>query len=130
MVQYYWDMWASRSEILAPLTDLVGECRETKTTKKNKTKKKPWQWDPIHQQTFDNVWAAFAKETVLAYLDLSQPFEIYTDASATQLGAVIAQDNRPIAFLSRKLSEMQQKYSVSIRSSTMSVTTLILCQIV
>jgi hypothetical protein len=22
MVQYYWDMWASRSEMLAPLTDL------------------------------------------------------------------------------------------------------------
>ncbi len=35
------------------------------------------------------------------------------DASATQLGAVIAQDNRPIAFFSRKLSKMQQKYSVT-----------------
>ncbi len=30
-----------------------------------------------------------------------------------QLGAVITQDNRPIAFFSRKLSEMQQKYSVT-----------------
>jgi hypothetical protein len=29
-----------------------------------------------------------------------------------QLGAVITQDNRPIAFFSRKLSKMQQKYSV------------------
>ncbi len=29
------------------------------------------------------------------------------------MGAVIAQDNRPIAFFSRKLSEMQQKYSVT-----------------
>jgi hypothetical protein len=48
-------MWAKRSEMLAPLTDLVGECGETKTTKKNKTKKKPWRWDPIHQQAFDNV---------------------------------------------------------------------------
>jgi hypothetical protein len=35
------------------------------------------------------------------------------DASATQLGAVIAQDNRQIAFLSRKLSKTQQKYSVT-----------------
>ena len=26
MVQYYWDIWARRSEILAPLTNLVGEC--------------------------------------------------------------------------------------------------------
>jgi hypothetical protein len=29
------------------------------------------------------------------------------------LGAVINQDNRPIAFLSRKLSEMQRKYHVT-----------------
>ena len=42
-----------------------------------------------------------------------KPFEIYTDASATQLGAMMAQDNRPIAFFSRKLSEKQQKYSVT-----------------
>jgi hypothetical protein len=39
MVQYYWDMWLRRSEILAPLTDLVGECGETKTTRMNKIKK-------------------------------------------------------------------------------------------
>ncbi len=112
MVQYYRDMWARHSEILAPLTDLVGECGETKTTRMNKTKRKPWRWDPIHQQAFDNVKAAIAKETVLAYPDFLKPFEIYTDASSTQLGAVIIQDNRPIVFFSRKLSETQQKYSV------------------
>jgi hypothetical protein len=42
-----------------------------------------------------------------------KPFETYTDASSTKLGAVITQDNRPIAFFSRKLSETQQKYSVT-----------------
>ncbi len=99
--------------MLAPLTDLVGECGETKTTKRNKTKKQPWRWDPIHQHAFDNIKAAIAKETVLAYLDFSEPFEIFTDASSTQLGAVITQDNRPIAFFSRKLSKTQQKYSVT-----------------
>ncbi len=35
------------------------------------------------------------------------------DASATQLEAVIAQDNRTIAFYSRKLSKTQHKYSVT-----------------
>ncbi len=39
MVKYYRDMWARRSEMLAPLTDLVGECRETKNPRMNKTKK-------------------------------------------------------------------------------------------
>jgi hypothetical protein len=76
MVQYYRDMWARCSEMLALLTDLVGECGETKTTKMNKTKKKPWRWDPIHQQGFDNVKATIAKETVLIYPDFLKPFEI------------------------------------------------------
>jgi hypothetical protein len=79
----------------------------------NMTKKKPWRWDPIHQQVFDNIKAAIAKETVLAYPDFLKPFEIYMDAFSTQLGAVITQDNRPIAFFSRKLSKTQQKYSVT-----------------
>ncbi len=30
MVQYYRDLWARRSKILAPLTSLVGECGQTK----------------------------------------------------------------------------------------------------
>jgi hypothetical protein len=116
MVQDYWDMWARRSELLARLTDLVGECGVTKTTRINKTKKKPWRWDPIHQQVFDNVKAAIAKETVLAYPDFSKPFEIYTDASSMQLEAVITQDNRPIAFFSRKLSKTQKKVSQKLNS--------------
>ena len=113
MVQYYRDMWVKRSQMLAPLTDLVGECGEMKTTKKNKTKKKPWRWDPIHQHAFDNVKATITKDVVLAYPDFYKSFEIYTDASTMQLGAVITQDNRPIAFFSRKLSETQTKYSVT-----------------
>ncbi len=98
-------MWARHSEMLAPLTDLVGECGEMKTTRMNKTKKKPWRWDPILQRAFDNVKTAIAKETVLAYLDFSKPFEIYTNTSSMQLGAVITQDNRPIVFFSKKLSK-------------------------
>jgi hypothetical protein len=64
-------MWAKHSEMLAPLTNLVGECGETKATKKNGTKKKPWRWESIHQQAFDNIKATIAKEAVLAYPDLS-----------------------------------------------------------
>ncbi len=40
-------------------------------------------------------------------------FEIFTDASSKQLGAVITQGNKPIAFFSRKLTETQQRYSVT-----------------
>ncbi len=42
MVQYYRDFWARRSNMLTPLTSLVGECGQTKTTKAKETKKVPW----------------------------------------------------------------------------------------
>jgi len=114
VVQYYRDMWAKRSEMLAPLSDLAGECGETKTTRKNKVKKHPWHWDLIHQIAFDNVKTTIAKEVVLAYPDFTKSFaDSYTDASIKQLGAVITRDNRTIAFFSRKLSGVQSKYTVT-----------------
>ncbi len=99
--------------MLAPLSDLVGECGETKITRNNKVKKKPWHWDLMHQIAFDNVKSTIIKEVVLAYPDFTKPFEIYTDASTKQLGAVITQENRPIAFFSQKLSAVQSKYTVT-----------------
>jgi hypothetical protein len=50
---------------------------------------------------------------ILAYPDYPEVFEIYTDVSSKQLGAVITLDNRPIAFFSQKLSIVQCKYSVT-----------------
>jgi hypothetical protein len=113
MVQYYRDLWARRSDMLAPLTALVGECSQTKVTNAKGTKKVPWHWDEVHQTAFDHVKAAIARDVVLAYPDYSEVFEIYTDASSKQLEAVITQKNRPIAFFSRKLSVAQRKYSVT-----------------
>jgi hypothetical protein len=49
----------------------------------------------------------------LAYPDNRKAIEIYTDASSPQMGAVITQQNRPIAFFSRNLSATQQKYNVT-----------------
>jgi hypothetical protein len=112
MVQYYHEVWARRSKMLAPLTSLVGECGQTKTTKAKGTKKVPWHWDEVHQRAFTHVKATITKDVVWAYPDFNKVFEIYTDASSKQLGAIITQDNRPIMFFSWKLSDTQHKYSV------------------
>eukprot|EP00804_Cyclotella_cryptica_P009909 CCRYP_014161-RA/>CCRYP_014161-RA protein AED:0.44 eAED:0.76 QI:0/0/0/1/0/0/3/0/203 len=111
--------WASPTFII-PKKDntvrVVSNFREVNkriVTRANKTKKKPWHWDDIHQQAFDTVNATIARDVTLAYPDYSQGFEIYTDSSKYQLGAVITQNNRPLAFFSRKLSQAQQKYSVT-----------------
>ena len=39
MVQYYRDIWGKWSDMLAPLTDLVGECGHNKTTKQKGMKR-------------------------------------------------------------------------------------------
>jgi hypothetical protein len=73
----------------------------------------PWHWDEVHQRAFNHVKATIAREVVLAYPDYSKVFEIYTDTSSKQLGAVITQENRPFVFFSWKLSSTQRKYSVT-----------------
>ena len=113
MVQYYRDVWEKRSHLLAPLSDLVAECGHTKETKKKGTKKRPWYWNESHQQSFDAVKEAIARDVLLAYPNYSEVFEIYTDASTRQLGAVITQNGRILAFFSRKLSDTQTRYSIT-----------------
>jgi hypothetical protein len=93
MVQYYHDLWERWSKMLALLTSSVGECGQTKTTKAKGTKQVPWHWDEVHQRASDHVNATIAKDVVLVYPDYSKVFEIYTDASSKQLGAVITQDS-------------------------------------
>jgi hypothetical protein len=99
--------------MVAPLTSPVGLYSQTKSTKAKETKKIPWHWDKVNQRAFNHVKATIAKDVVLAYPDYSNVFEIYTDASSKQLGAVITRDNRLIGFFSRKLSNTQHKYSIT-----------------
>ena len=101
MVQFYRDMWKRRSHILAPLTDLVGKG------------KKKIKWNLEHQKAFEDMKRVMAKETILNYPKFDQCFDIHTDASDRQLGAVISQDGKPLAFYSRKLSSAQRNYTTT-----------------
>jgi RNase H-like domain found in reverse transcriptase len=108
MVNYYRNMWGKRSEILAPLAALT-----SKTAK--------WKWEAEHQKAFDNMKAMIAKEALLAYPDFAKEFVIHTDASHTQLGAVILQQGKPIAFYSRKLRPEQTWYTTTERELLKSI---------
>ena len=97
--------------MFALLNDFVGECGHTKVTKAKGTKKAPWHWENIHQEAFNQIKATITQDVFYAYPDFIKPFKIYTDASASWLGAVITQDNRLLAFFSRKMSDTQKQYS-------------------
>jgi hypothetical protein len=98
-VNYDRDMWFRRSELLAPLTSLTSS-------------KVKFEWHSSHQQIFLKV---IGTELLLCYPDFNKPFHLYTDASDHQLGAVIMQDKRPIAFCSRNLNTPQKWYKTTER---------------
>ena len=76
------------------------------------------------QEAFDTVKRVVSREVLLAYPNFNKPFKIYTDASKYQLGAVILQDNKPIAFYSRKLNSAQLNYTTIERELLAIVETL------
>ena len=111
LVNYYRDMWPKRSETLAPLTALTSINAK-------------WEWLEIHQTAFDTMKKIIARETILACPDFDKEFEIHTDASDVQLGAVISQAGRPISFYSRKLNPVQTRCTVTERELLSTVETL------
>jgi hypothetical protein len=98
MVNYYRDNWCRRSDLIAPLTDLT-------------SKKVKFDWTDEHQHAFENVKKIIFMEVLLPYPDFNKKIHIYTDASGTDLGAIITQDYKSIAFYSRTLNSAQKHYT-------------------
>ncbi|KAL0374988.1 UNVERIFIED_CONTAM: Transposon Tf2-11 polyprotein [Sesamum radiatum] len=49
---------------------------------------------------------------VLALPDMSKPFMVESDASNFALGGVLMQNGHPVAFESKKLKDVERRYSV------------------
>eukprot|EP00978_Attheya_sp_CCMP212_P010937 scaffold26612_cov56-Attheya_sp.AAC.5 len=97
-INLYQHMWLRQAHVLMPLVLLQG--------------KKEIQWTDVHTKQVFNVMKAFLmkKDCLLSYPDPNIPYEINTydiktDASDYQMGAIIKQNCRPVAFFSRKLHD-------------------------
>ena len=64
------------------------------------------------------------REVLLGYPDFNAPFETHTDASKLQLGAVISETGKPIAFYSRKMNSAQQNFTTTEKELLSIVETL------
>jgi hypothetical protein len=90
-------MWPCHAHILAPLTALI--------------KSKDFKLGPNQQKAFDEMQTLMATDAILVFPDHNLEFEIETDTSDYQLGAVIKQNGRLVVYYSRKLTSAQKNYS-------------------
>jgi hypothetical protein len=69
-------------------------------------------WGPAQKTAFVTLKNAMSSAPVLALPDFSKTFVLETDASQTGIGAVLMQQDHPVAFLSKALGPRNQTLSV------------------
>ena len=102
MSGYYRHFIPNFSQIATPLTDLTKE-------------RQPFVWTHECQDAFTQLKLSLSAAPVLHHPDTSKPYKLFTDASQTAIGAILTQEedgiDRPIAFLSHKLSGCQLRWA-------------------
>ena len=99
MVNYLSKFSARLSELTEPIRDL---CKE----------KAPFNWGPEHNGAFQLIKKEIAAAQILKYYNPKKPTVLQTDASCKGLDACLLQDQKPVYFASRALSETQKGYVV------------------
>ena len=87
------------ASLLKPLYDLAFE------------KNGHFEWNDDLRSTFYKVKKDVANITSVTWFDGSKPVIVETDASGKGLGAVLIQDEKPILYVSRALSDVESRYS-------------------
>lgn len=70
-----------------------------------------WAWESEQLTAFEKIKTALTTLPVLAYFDKDKDHIIQTDASKMGLRAVLLQDNQPVIYASRALTDTEHRYS-------------------
>jgi hypothetical protein len=74
-------------------------------------KDRPFDWLPQHDQAVEEIKRLICSAPTLKYYDSTKPTVIECDASSVGLGAVLLQEDQPVAFASRALSKTETNYA-------------------
>lgn len=78
----------------------------------NLLKRKAFEWSTEAEEAFLALKKAMSTTPVLTLPDFSKQFVVETDACDSGVGAVLMQENHPIAFLSKALSAQHRSLSI------------------
>ncbi|KAE8662761.1 hypothetical protein F3Y22_tig00113145pilonHSYRG00200 [Hibiscus syriacus] len=95
---YYRRFIKGYGEIAKPLTTML--------------KKDQFQWTEESKAAFEFLKGAMCHSPVLALPNFNKSFWLETDASSRGIGAVLSQEGRPVAYLSRALGPRQLDLSI------------------
>ena len=70
-----------------------------------------FEWTHEHEKAIQVIKECLTSSPVLAYYEVNDPVTIMTDASGTGLGACILQNDRPVAYASRSLTDCEKSYA-------------------
>ena len=70
-----------------------------------------WAWESEQQNAFEAIKRVITTLSVLTYFDKTKKHTIQCDASKKRLGAVLLQESKPVMYVSRALTETEQRYS-------------------
>lgn len=70
------------------------------------------------KKAIDSIINALTSEDlILSYPNFEKEFHLTTDASNVAIGDVLCQEGRPITFISRALSEEEERYATNDRET-------------
>ena len=70
-----------------------------------------WAWESEQQNAFEAIKRVITTLPVLTYFDKAKKHTTQCEASKKGLGAVLLQESKPIMYVSRALTETEQRYS-------------------
>ena len=84
----------------------------------------PFIWTETASKAMADLKLALSRDVILAFPNINDLFELYTDASDEAVGFVLTQQNRPLRFGSKMLNDAQRRYSTGDKEALAIITAL------